>query len=128
MAAIDRNKTMYWILTALSVVPTAGSGILELFTNGPESVVQNIQSLGYPLYVLRILGLAKVLGAIAILSGRSPRLKEWAYAGFTFDFLGATASYLLVGNTAQAPIPFLFFALLMGSYLFWNRSTALRAS
>jgi uncharacterized membrane protein YphA (DoxX/SURF4 family) len=121
MDTAKRNTVLYWTLTLLVLVPTAGSGIPELFTHGPGMTVQTFQMLGYPLYLLKILGLAKILGAVAILSGRSATLKEWAYAGFTFDFLGATASHVLAGDPAHAPIPFFFFALLMGSYFFSKR-------
>ena len=53
--------------------------------------------LGYPLYFFAILGFWKVLGAIAILAPRFPRLKEWAYAGIFFDLTGAAASVAAVG-------------------------------
>ena len=122
MDAAKRNKFLYWILTLLVLAPTAGSGIPELFTSGPEAVLQAYHTLGYPLYLLKILGLSKILGAIAILYGRFPKLKEWAYAGFTFNFLGATASHLMAGDAAHAPFPFIFFLLLMGSYYFWNKT------
>jgi uncharacterized membrane protein YphA (DoxX/SURF4 family) len=107
------------------MLATAGSGVLELFTNGPESVVQSMQFLGYPLYLMKILGFAKILGAIAILSGRLPKMKEWAYAGFTFNFLGATASHVLAGDSASATvIPFVFFIALMVSYALWLKTAA----
>jgi uncharacterized membrane protein YphA (DoxX/SURF4 family) len=122
MEATKRNKIIYWVLTILVLAPTAGSGIPELFTGGPEAVLQTYHTLGYPLYLLKILGLSKILGAIAILTGRFPKLKEWAYAGFTFNFLGATASHLLAGDPAHAPFPFIFFLLLMGSYYFWDKT------
>lgn len=109
-------KIGYWILTSLVLLPTVGSGIPELFIGGPEATAQSLQLLGYPLYLMRILGAAKILGGIAIFSGKSKTLKEWAYAGFAFDFLGATASHLLAGDSAHAPMPFIFFVLLMGSY------------
>jgi uncharacterized membrane protein YphA (DoxX/SURF4 family) len=115
------NKIFYWILTLIVVVPAAGSGIFELFTNGPEAVVQSMHTLGYPLYLMKILGLAKIFGAIAILSDKSPRLKEWAYAGFTFDFVGATASHLFADDAGHAAFPFLFFLFLMGSLFFWDK-------
>lgn len=116
-----RTKLGYWILTTLVLLPTVGSGIPELFTGGPEATAQSLQLLGYPLYLMRILGAAKILGGIAILSGKSKTLKEWAYAGFAFDFLGATASHILAGDSIHAPMPFIFFALLMGSYYFNRR-------
>ena len=124
--SIGRNKVIYWTITALLMVPGAGGGLVELFTGGPASVAQTLVSLGYPLYIMKILGLAKVLGGIAILTGRSPRLKEWAYAGFAFDFLGATASHLLAGDTAHAPFPLAFFVVHMISYVLWYRTAATR--
>jgi DoxX-like family len=61
------------------------------------------------------------LALFAIVTDRFPRLKEWAYAGFAFDFLGATASHLFAGDSGHAPFPLIFFFLLMGSYFFWHR-------
>jgi len=54
--------------------------------------------LGYPAYLLIILGAWKVAGAVAILIPRFPRLKEWAYAGAFFSYTGALASHLAVGD------------------------------
>ncbi|MBY0414245.1 MAG: DoxX family protein, partial [Bdellovibrionales bacterium] len=51
-------------------------------------------------------------------------LKEWAYAGFAFDFLGATASHALAGDSANALFPLLFFTALISSYLLWYKSSA----
>lgn len=123
-----RGRIAYWVITLLLMVPGAGGGVIELFTGGPASVAQTLTALGYPLYVMKILGLAKVLGGVAILTGRSPRLKEWAYAGFAFDFLGATASHVLAGDAVHAPAPFVFFLLLMTSYWLWHRTAATRLS
>jgi uncharacterized membrane protein YphA (DoxX/SURF4 family) len=106
----------------LFLFPTAGSGVFELFTHGPDATVQALKLLGYPLYLMKILGFSKILGAVAILTGRIPRMKEWAYAGFAFDFLGATASHLFAGDYAHAPIPFAFFILLLVSYYFSNKA------
>ena len=121
-----RTRIIYWGITLLLVVPGAGGGLIEVFTGGPASVAQTLTLLGYPLYIMKILGLAKVLGGVAIVSGRSPRLKEWAYAGFAFDFLGATASHLLAGDAAHAPVPLAFFLVHMTSYALWYRTAATR--
>ena len=123
MDTAKRKKIIYWVLTILVLAPTAGSGISELFTEGPAPVIQTFHNLGYPLYLMKILGLSKILGALAILTGQIPQMKEWAYAGFTFMFLGATASHLLAGDYAHAPIPFTLFLLLMGSYFLWKKTT-----
>jgi uncharacterized membrane protein YphA (DoxX/SURF4 family) len=117
------KRTAYWVLTLLVLLPAAGSGIPEFFAGGPVATVQSLHTLGYPLYLMKITGLAKIFGAVAILTGRIDRLVEWAYAGFTFLFLGATASHLLAGDTTHAPIPFFMFALLMGSYFLRQKST-----
>ncbi len=77
----------YWVFTALFLVPMAGSAIPELLVGGPASTAATMVHLGYPLYLMRILGLAKVLGAMAILTRRPRRLMGWAYAGYTFDLL-----------------------------------------
>lgn len=119
-----RDRVIYWAVTALLMVPGAGGGIVELFTSGPASVALTLAQLGYPLYIMKILGLAKVLGGVAILTGRSPRLKEWAYAGFALDFLGATASHVLADDAAHAPLPFVFFLVHMTSYALWYRTKA----
>jgi hypothetical protein len=125
METQKRNKTIYWTLTTLLMLPAAGGGVVELFTNGPENVAQTLVMLGYPLYIMKILGLAKVLGGVAILTGRVPRLKEWAYAGFAFDFLGAIASHLLAGDAPQSILaPLAFFGVLMTSYTLWYKTSA----
>lgn len=67
--------------------------------------------LGYPLYLVTIIGLWKLLGAIAVLAPRFPRLKEWAHAGTSFNFTGAVASHAVSGSGASALIWPGFFAV-----------------
>jgi hypothetical protein len=110
------KQIAYWAVTLLVLLPTAGSGIPELFSHGPAATVQSLHTLGYPLYLMKITGLAKILGAITLLLNRPQFLVEWAYAGFSFLLLGATASHLLAGDWVHAPIPFTFLVLLMVSY------------
>ena len=124
MDAAKRNRIIYWVLTIVLMVPGAGGGLVELFTSGPESIVKTMQLLGYPLYLMKILGFAKVLGGLAILTGKIPRLKEWAYAGFAINFLGATASHILADDSVNAIFPFLFFLVLMASYALWYKTAA----
>ena len=86
----------YWTTTVLVAFFIGGGGLVQLaFLRGdaPGAVL-----LGYPLYFFRILGFWKVLGSIAILVPRLPRLKEWAYAGIFFDLTGAAASCAAVGG------------------------------
>lgn len=86
-------------------------------------MVDTMTHLGYPIYFLKILGTAKLLGVAALLYGRFPRLKEWAYAGFTFDLIGAFWSHLSSGDPIYvAIIPLGFLLVLAISYWSWNKT------
>ena len=85
----------YWTTTVLVAFFMSG-GVVQIaqFKSNPHGVVPE---LGYPMYFFAIIGFWKVLGAIAILAPRFPRLKEWAYAGIFFDLTGAAISCAAVG-------------------------------
>jgi len=87
----------YWTTTGLVAFFIGGGGASQIwqYTVNPHGVVP---VLGYPMYFFAILGFWKVLGAIAILVPRFPRLKEWAYAGIFFDLTGAAVSCAAVGG------------------------------
>lgn len=105
------NKIIYWIATvwlALGMVSTAAGQLLKW--NEGQGAVDSIHHLGYPIYLLTILGVWKVLGTIAILIPGTPLpgtplIKEWAYAGFFFAMSGAIISHLAVGDGVAAIIP-----------------------
>ena len=86
----------YWTTTVLVAffIGSGGAAQMWQYHANPHGIVP---VLGYPLYFFAILGVWKVLGAIAILVPRFPRLKEWAYAGIIFDLTGAVASIAAVG-------------------------------
>src|SRR5882762_8480565 len=88
----------YWITTGLTAAAFAFGGIVDI-GRGPQ-VVEGMKHLGYPLYFAVILGVWKVLGAVAIVAPRLPLLKEWAYAGMFFDLTGAAASHAFSGDGA----------------------------
>src|SRR5687768_11682816 len=89
---LTRNtKIAYWASTLFFIAPAGLMGFVEAATGGPQNVAAMVLHLGYPLYLVRILGTAKALGMLVIVTGFSPRLKEWAYAGFVINLLGATA-------------------------------------
>jgi DoxX-like family len=93
-----KAKTVtYWTTTILVAFFIGGGGAAQIaqFVGKPHGVVP---LLGYPMYFFGILGVWKVLGAIAILVPRFPRLKEWAYAGIFFDLTGAAVSCAAVGG------------------------------
>ena len=81
-----------------------------------------MDDLGYKPYVFHLLSVAKILGIIAILLSGFPRLKEWAYAGFTFDMVGATYSMYASGMEPSKWAPmFIFLAILACSYIFYHK-------
>jgi uncharacterized membrane protein YphA (DoxX/SURF4 family) len=94
--SMKAKSIVYWITTVLIAFFMSG-GITQIwqYYANPHGVVPE---LGYPMYFFAILGFWKVLGAIAILVPRFPRLKEWAYAGIFFDLTGAAASCAAVGG------------------------------
>jgi DoxX-like family len=111
---------MGWASTGLLAFALGGSGILYIV--GPPPVVEGFHHLGYPDYFRTLLGIAKVLGIVALVAGgRYPTLREWAYAGFTFDLLAAFLSHLLSGDGPAAASPLIVLALLAGSYVLWHR-------
>jgi hypothetical protein len=88
-----------------------------LYLSGAPAMGQAMVHLGYPAYLLVILGTAKLLGAVALLQTRARTLREWAYAGFTIDLVGAVASHLFSGDSlAVAATPAVFLVMLAVSY------------
>ncbi len=101
----------YWVTTAFLVVGVLSGGIAELVLR-QENVEGITHELGYPLYVLAILGFWKVLGTLALLAPGFPRLKEWAYAGIFFNMTGAFISHAASGSAAFHLIYTGFFVVL----------------
>ncbi len=87
-----RNTAIYWIATGLMSVGMLGSGLAQIAH--AKQMVDLVVPLGYPLYILYIIGVWKILGVIAILVPGFKLLKEWAYAGFFFVMTGALISHL----------------------------------
>lgn len=113
------RTVVYWTLTGLFCL-LQGWAALQYLIEAPR-MMQSIQALQYPVYFVKLLGVAKLLGIAAILHGGFPRLKEWAYAGFTFDTLMAFFSHLAAGQSLLiAAVPLLFFAAQLGSYFLWK--------
>lgn len=115
----------YWIFTALLALMMAYSG-LGGFINYEESHKVISGQLHYPDYFINMLGAAKILGAVVILIPGYPRLKEWVYAGFTFDILAACYSMHMVGIPVPYWIPVLIIGLVLifGSYIFHHKRLA----
>ena len=100
----------YWIATIWLALGMTATGAVQLFrAKEGQGGVDMITHLGYPVYLLTILSLWKILGVIAVLIPRYPLLKEWAYAGFFFIMSGAIFSHIAVGD----PIIEIFPSLLL---------------
>jgi hypothetical protein len=110
------TNRFYWGSTALLSVLMVLSGLGDLFRYQP--FVEEIRRLGYPEYLLTLLGIAKLFGVPALLYSGTPRLKEWAYAGFAFDLGGAAISQVVSRSTvAQLFVPTVCGLLLTASYI-----------
>jgi len=105
---VDR---IYWGSTALLALGMLGAGVQEL-RHAPE-IVEGAARLGYPDYLLTLLGVAKIAGAPLLLIQRFPHLKEAVYAGFAFDFGGAIASHTAVGDSLVQTLPAILCASLL---------------
>ncbi len=102
----------YWLFTLIIAWEMEAGGIWDLLQI--EYVRGVFAHLNYPLYLLFIIGVWKIPCAVAILLPRFLRLKEWAYAGAIFNYTGAAASHLLVGDGANkwaGPLVFAGFTL-----------------
>lgn len=113
-----RNKIIYWIATVWLSLGMTVSGVMQLIQ--PKEEVEIISNhLGYPLYLLTIIGVWKLLGVIAVLLPKLPLLKEWAYAGFFFVMSGALISHIsLKDSFSEAFGPCLLIVLTLTSWYF----------
>jgi uncharacterized membrane protein len=113
-----RNLAIYWTATGLMSVGMLGSGLAQIVH--AKQMIDLVVPLGYPLYILYILGVWKILGVIAILVPGFKLLKEWAYAGFFFVMTGALISHLASGDHAVKGIigPFMQTIFIILSWYF----------
>jgi uncharacterized membrane protein YphA (DoxX/SURF4 family) len=120
----SRWEIAYWAITIVSVVGIAGTGLLDL--TGAPGMELHVTALGYPAYLQHFLGVAKLLGGAVILLPRLPRLKEWAYAGMTFDLSGAIYSHIAHRDAAgELVLPVALIVLLALSYFLRSESRRL---
>jgi hypothetical protein len=117
---MKRTNILYWIFSILFGGLMLFSGIPNLLLN--QESVDFIGRLGYPTYFIRFIGLAKILGVIAILVPGYPKIKEWAYAGLFYDLIAALYSLIAIGDPI-GPSMFLLLPIALGalSYFFYHR-------
>ena len=118
------RKIVYWGATGLvTLVPLLAA--FAYLTTSPEAV-ENFRHVGYPQQLRVLLGVAKLAGAIVLLVPRLPKLKEWAYAGFTFMWIAASVAHYLAGDKPLFLLPVALIAVLTVSYV--TRSSDRRMS
>jgi NADH:ubiquinone oxidoreductase subunit 5 (subunit L)/multisubunit Na+/H+ antiporter MnhA subunit len=120
-------KIIYWVLTVIFVLFMAmdgGAGIAREKTG--QEVMRH---LGYPIYIMVITGVFKVLGAIAIAQNSLKTVKEWAFAGFFINFAGAFASRAFVGDGIDLLMfPLVILVIMFTLYYFWKRYETIKTA
>lgn len=117
---MKRDKIIFWVTTTIIFL---WEGVMPALTSQTELAKEGISHLGYPAYFGVMLTVYKVAGSIAIILPMVPaRIKEWAYAGLSFSLLSAFFSHWAVdGMNAQTPFPLIILAILMVSYVYYNK-------
>ncbi len=116
------TNTLYWtftILFALLMIFSAVGGVQP-----SQQAIQLIhEGLGYPIYFIQFISVAKLIGAVAILIPNFNRIKEWAYAGLFFDLSAAVYSGIASSGTFDPLMITLLFWIIPGilSYIFWHK-------
>jgi hypothetical protein len=121
---MKKTKIFYWVFTVLFSAMMLGSAIPDVISS-PIAVQGMHEELGYPVYFIPFIGIAKVLGVLAILLPISARIKEWAYAGLIFDLIGATFSIIAIGKPDWMFMVLPLF-LALGSYVFYHKKRKLQ--
>ena len=107
------GKIIYWISTIWLALGMVSTGAIQLFkAKEGQGGVDMVTHLGYPVYLLTILGIWKILGVVALLIPKFPLLKEWAYAGIFFVMSGAIFSHIAIGDPMSALFPSLLLLIL----------------
>jgi len=120
---MKKNKIIFWVTTLIIFL---FEGVMPAFTSQSELAKEGIRHLGYPEYFGNALVVFKVLGALLLVIPSVPKnMKEWAYAGFGFDFLFASISYACVeGFNFFAVFPLIFLVILAVSYIYYHKMNA----
>ena len=106
-------KIIYWIATVWLALGMLSTGLVQLFkAKEGQGGVDMITHLGYPVYLLTLLAVWKILGVVALLIPKYPLLKEWAYAGFFFIMSGAIFSHIVLRDGMNEIFPALLLLIL----------------
>jgi uncharacterized membrane protein YphA (DoxX/SURF4 family) len=108
------GKVAYWVSTGLLAALSVFAALTYL--SGSSQAVHGFAHVGYPQQLRIILGIAKLLGAITLVVPGLPKLKEWAYAGFTFAWIAAFVAHYLAKDGPKAFVPLILLVFLLISY------------
>lgn len=112
-----RDKIIYWVATLWLALGMVSTGMVQI--QKVQEEVDNFTQLGYPGYLMTLIGVWKILGVLAVLIPGLTLLKEWAYAGFFFAMSGAVISHIAAGDPfTQALPPLLLLVLTVVSWYF----------
>ncbi|HEV8508247.1 MAG TPA: DoxX family protein [Chitinophagaceae bacterium] len=107
------GRIIYWIATIWLALGMLSTGLVQLFkAKEGQGGVDMITHLGYPVYLVTLLAVWKILGVVALLIPKYPLLKEWAYAGFFFIMSGAIFSHIAVRDGMSEILPALLLLIL----------------
>ena len=117
---MKKERIIFWTST---VIIGLMEGVLPALTSQSKMAKEGIRHLGYPEYFGNALVVFKILGVLVLLIPQIPaRLKEWAYAGFAFDFIFASISHFAVdGMDFQSFFPLIFLGILVASYISYHK-------
>jgi DoxX-like family len=123
-SSLVQSKRFYQVVTVVMCLFIGGGALFDVAKSA--DAVKLITGLGYPTYLVQFLGVMKLLGVAALLVPGHPRLKQWAYAGLTFDTGGALYSHLRSHSQASKWVPALLgLMLVLGS--FWLYTTVIES-
>jgi uncharacterized membrane protein YphA (DoxX/SURF4 family) len=109
------RKVIYWVSTGLLAAMSVFAAFSYL--SGSAEAVQGFAHVGYPQQLRILLGIAKFFGAVALVAPGFPKLKEWAYAGFTFAWIAAFIAHYLANDGPRAFSPLILLLFLAISYV-----------
>ena len=119
---MQSTKIIYWTTTILFAGFMLFSAIPNILIT--QETLTIMTQLGFPVYFIPFIGVAKLLGVIAILIPGFARVKEWAYAGLIFDLIGACYSVIAIEGFSAAILPmFVFIGIAFGSYFYYHKKT-----
>ena len=117
---MKKEKIIFWTAT---IIIALFEGVMPALTSQTELAKEGIRHLGYPEYFGNALVVFKILGVLALVIPQIPkRVKEWAYAGFAFDFIFASISHGVVdGMNVQTIFPMFVLGILAVSYIYYHK-------